>query len=251
MKNISKFLKQLSLVYFITLGCLIFLFVFPLFLLFSFAALFYPRAKDAYYFLLLFAAKFYILISPFKYNKQDFNTISSLSHQRYIIVSNHRSHLDMLLLLANVFNLRAVANASLFRIPIFGQFMKLSRHFPMERGNMETYQQTLQDIRLALKAFNLVLFFPEMTRCKPRSQGIQKFRLTAFQLARENNIKIIPVVIHGTDLVWPKGEMEIDFQYSASITSLKAIEPNQFSTSEDLSQYVHKLMENKLLELSS
>ena len=129
--------------------------------------------------------------------------------------------------------------------------MKMSKNFPMKKGDVEVYQRSLKAIKEACRSLHAVLFFPEMTRCNQADVGIQKFRLTAFQIARENNIQIIPVVISGTDHVWPRGKREMDFRHKISIVSLEAISPNQFSSSAELSQYVHNIMEKKLLEINS
>lgn len=251
MKNSSKFIKQLSLVYFAVIGWFLFLSIIPALMLFAAISLLFPIAMSAYYFVLLYAAKFYIFLSPLKFSLKEIDPISDLSHDGFMVVANHRSHLDMFIMLANVYKLRAVANSRIFRIPILGQMMKMSKHFSMKKGDVEVYKKTLREIKEACTLLHAVLFFPEMTRCDQGEKGIQKFRLTAFQIARENNIQIIPVVISGTDYVWPRGKREMDFRHKISIVSLEAVSPNQFSSSAELSQYVHDIMEKKLLEITA
>lgn len=251
MKNDSKFIKELSLVYFATIGWFVFLSILPLLVLFSSLSFLFPTAMNAFYFTLLAGVKFYIFLSPLKFKIKQIGPISDLSHDGFMVIANHRSHLDMFIFLANVYKLRTVANSKLFRIPILGLIMKMSKNFPMKKGDIAVYQKTLQAIKESCRSLHAVLFFPEMTRCNHGDLGIQKFRLTAFQIARENNIKIIPVVISGTDNVWPKGKRGMDFSHKVSIASLETILPNQFSSSAELSQYVHDIMEKKLLEMNA
>ena len=248
MRNLNKFIGQLSLLYFLLRVSIIFLIILIPLLIFAFLSLFFPGAMKAYYLTFLYGSKVNIFLGQVKFKEKNLTTLKE--NRNYLIVSNHRSHLDMFLLLANVYRLRAVANANLFQIPLLGHFMKLSKQFPMERGRVETYKSALENIKKAFSFGDIVLFFPEMTRCLPGHVGIQKFRLTAFQLARENNIKIIPVVISGTDQVWPKGLSETNFSRPVSMRALEVIDPAQFPTSVDLSLYIHELMEKNLLEMN-
>jgi 1-acyl-sn-glycerol-3-phosphate acyltransferase len=255
MQNISKVLKQLSLVYFTALGLTLFALICPVFLFFSLLSRISPKAKTLYYIIIFLGAKLYICLSPIRFDEKNVSVINdfskNFSKDKFLVVANHRSHLDVFILLTIVFKMRAVANAKLFKIPGLGLVMKLLGNFPMERGNIEVYKRTLKNIQQAFNDQHTVLFFPEMTRCHPGEEGIQKFRLTAFQLARENNIQIIPIVLSDTDFVWPKGHVGMDFRKKISVVALKAVNPKDFSNSADLSIYVHTMMEKKLMELNS
>lgn len=249
MLDTNKFIGQLSLLYFAILGVIHFLILLTPLVIFTFLALIFPKFINGSYFFLLLGIKSYIRLSPVKFKEKNLVSLLS-SSKKFMIVSNHRSHLDMFIFLANVYKLRAVANAKIFKVPVLGQVMKMTKQFPLERGNVETFTRTMKDIQKAFIDGHVVLFFPEMTRSFPDEKGIKKFRLTAFQLARENNIEIIPVVLSGTDLIWPKGKSEMHFSHEMSIHALAPVRPNDFSSSADLCSHVHKLMENKLLELT-
>ncbi len=249
MLDTNKFIGQLSLLYFVILGVIHFLiFLIPL-VIFAFLALIFPKFMDVCYFFVLLGIKSYLRLSPIKFKEKNLDSLLS-SSKNFMIVSNHRSHLDMFLFLANVYKLRAVANAKIFKVPFLGQVMKMLKQFPLERGNVETFTKTLKDIQKAFTLGHVVLFFPEMTRALPGAEGIKKFRLTAFQLARENNVEIIPVVLSGTDLIWPNGKSELHYSHQVSMHALAPVKPNDFSSSAELCSHIHKLMEKKLLELT-
>jgi 1-acyl-sn-glycerol-3-phosphate acyltransferase len=251
MQNTSKFLKQLSLVYFAVAGLVLFLIILPIILVFKLLSRLTLKAKYVYYIALYLAVKALLAVNLLKYKVKDFDSVSKFGKKKFIIVSNHRSHLDMFIYLSHIVRLRAVANGKLFKIPFFGKMLSVFGHFPLEKGNFETYKKTLQDIGTAFHENYIVLFFPEMTRCLPGEKGLLKFRLTAFQLARENNIPLIPIVISGTDQVWPKGEKNgLDFRKKISVASLDPVYPENFLSSADLSLHIHELMEKKLMELS-
>lgn len=251
MQNCNKIGKQMSLVYFALLGCAVFLCISLPLIFFKTLSFLFPKAMDFYYFTLYIGAKVLVGLSPVKFNRFEIESISTFHPENFLIVSNHRSHLDMFILLANVYKIRPVANGKLFKVPVLGQAMKAANYFPLEKGNMQSYTTALSNIVSALKSLHVVLFFPEMTRCRPKSEGIQKFRLTAFQIARENNQKIVPVVLSGTDEIWPKGKLEADFRNRVSIVALPPVDPGLFSTSAEMSLHIHGLMETKLRELNA
>jgi 1-acyl-sn-glycerol-3-phosphate acyltransferase len=155
----------------------------------------------------------------------------------------------MFLFLSTVYKVRAVANANLFKIPLLGQVMSMSKHFKMEKGNTDLYQKSIVQIKKAFAENYKILFFPEMTRCLPGLKDIQKFRLIPFQMARENNIPIIPVVISGTDNIWPKGKTYMNFSHKVSVKVLGTINPNEFNSSSDLAVHTHEIMKLTLSEL--
>ncbi len=157
----------------------------------------------------------------------------------------------MFLYLSIIFKLRAVANQAIFNVPILGQVMKLSKNFALEKGKTDKFFKVQDDIREAIKLKDRVLVFPEMTRCAADFQGIQKFRLFIFQLAREEDVKILPIVLADTDKVWPKGKAEMDFSGHISLRALSPIEPNRFASSSELSKHIHKVMESSYMELTS
>ncbi|MBA2405345.1 MAG: 1-acyl-sn-glycerol-3-phosphate acyltransferase [Bdellovibrionales bacterium] len=249
MQHVNKVKNQLSLLYFAVLGLVIYLIIAPFLIPLALFSLFFPKLMDVYYLILLIAIKTYLKISPLKIQK-DLNILSRIDQRKSMIVCNHRSHLDMYLLLANVYKVRAVANAYLLKVPVMGQVLWMSGHFVVEAGDIEAYKKALVQIGEAFRRHDKVLIFPEMHRCPSGMEGIQKFRMTAFQLAREHKVEIIPVVLTGTDKVWPKGMMSMDFSQKVSIKALPAINPHDFKDTASLAKFTHQLMEEELRKIS-
>jgi 1-acyl-sn-glycerol-3-phosphate acyltransferase len=250
MQHVNKVKNQLSLLYFAVLGLVVYLFIAPFLIPLALFSQLFPKLMDAYYFILLFGIKFYLKISPIKYQQKDLAILSRIDQRKCIIVCNHRSHLDMYLFLANVYKVRSIANAYLLKVPVMGQVLWMSGHFVVEAGNIKAYKKALLNINEAFRRHDKVLFFPEMHRCPAGTEGILKFRMTAFQIAREQQVEIIPVVLSGTDKIWPKGIMGADFSQKISIKALAPINPNSFKDTASLSHHIHQLMEAELKVMS-
>lgn len=166
--------------------------------------------------------------------------------QRVLLISNHRSHLDVFLLLSRVAGIRIFAKSTLFKIPFLGLMMKVSRQIRVERGRMDAWIRAMDEVRSRLRAEERVHIFPEMTRCPPGHAGLQSFTLAPFQAALQEKAPIVPMVFKGTDSVWPKGESALYFRRPVSLRSLPAVDPSQFATAEALRSEVYKRIETAL-----
>ena len=68
--------------------------------------------------------------------------------RNYIIVSNHRSHTDILLASAAVgLQFRWLSKSSLFKIPAFGMAMKIAGYVPVERGKYMSGSRSLDNVK--------------------------------------------------------------------------------------------------------
>jgi 1-acyl-sn-glycerol-3-phosphate acyltransferase len=82
-----------------------------------------------------------------------------------IFMPNHESALDILaLFLAIPQNIKFVAKASLFKIPILGWSMRLAGFVPVDRGDKEKAREAIGGIAKELSKGSSVLVFPEGTR---------------------------------------------------------------------------------------
>ena len=127
----------------------------------------------------------------------------------YVIVSNHQSLLDILIVLASLpLHFKFIAKSELFWIPFFGWHLWLARYIPLRRGDPESGRVCLAKAREWLRRDVSVLFFPEGTRSCDGE--IQEFKPGAFKLAIEEKINILPLVIAGTRDAIPKDSWRIE-----------------------------------------
>lgn len=121
----------------------------------------------------------------------------------YVIVSNHQSMLDIMIVLAGVSPpFKFMAKDQLFVIPFIGWHMAVAGYIPLDRASHESGRAALQKAREWLRKGVSVLFFPEGTRSLDGQ--IHDFKLGAFKLAHEERIEILPLVIDGTGDAVPK-----------------------------------------------
>ena len=128
-------------------------------------------------------------------------------YKKYIFVSNHMSHFDVLILLAKLPPYyRFLAKAELFRIPFFGWALSLAGHIKVDRSRKSDVQKILDQAKNILeKKGASIHFFAESTRSTDGM--IYPFKPGAFILARETGVPIIPMGILGTRDVLPKGAL--------------------------------------------
>ncbi len=122
-----------------------------------------------------------------------------------VITPNHASHYDIAALLGYLpGNNRFAAKKELFREPVLGLAMNTLGMVPIDRDDPAKSIERLN--RLKAKghaAFSLVMF-PEGTRSM--EEGLQPFKKGAFALAIQMQRPIVPIAIHGTSGVMPRGK---------------------------------------------
>jgi len=122
-----------------------------------------------------------------------------------ILVSNHASWLDALILIA-VFDrpVTLTPKAALFDVPILGTVLRRLGYVPVERGSADRRIGSYQRMRDAAARGEIVHVFPEGT-ITPQT-AVRPFRLGAFRLAAECGVPIVPVAIGGSRAALRDGE---------------------------------------------
>jgi 1-acyl-sn-glycerol-3-phosphate acyltransferase len=169
--------------------------------------------------------------------------------EKFLLVSNHRSHLDVFLFISQIDGLQLLAKRSLFYVPVLGMMMRLTRQIPAEKGDFKSLDQATQTIRTRLQRNERVLIFPEFTRCPPGSRSVKSFSLLPFQIAMQENIKILPLVVSGTDDIWPKGSIFLRASNrKQKVVALQPIDAREFSSVDELRTLTQRRVNQKLAE---
>lgn len=194
-------------------------------------------------------ALFYIWCNPLW--RIDISGLKNLRpKQAYVIVSNHQSALDILLLYRLLTHFKWVAKKELFRVPIIGWNLWLNRYITIDRNSP---RDAIRMIKLASEHLNMgssVLLFAEGTRT---SDGrIKRFKEGAFLLAKKTSYPILPVVIEGTLEALPKNGFIISGRQTFRIRVLPEIPTTTLSKMEpsELAKYVHNIMLEKHKEMA-
>jgi 1-acyl-sn-glycerol-3-phosphate acyltransferase len=125
--------------------------------------------------------------------------------QPLMYASNHSSMFDIWAILATLpGSVRFVAKQELFRIPLLGGAMRAAGHIPIDRAArkkaFEAYDEAAKTIRTGISS---IVVFPEGTRS--RTGELLPFKNAPFGLAIASQVPIVPVYVHHTFEILPKG----------------------------------------------
>jgi 1-acyl-sn-glycerol-3-phosphate acyltransferase len=120
----------------------------------------------------------------------------------YVMVANHQSLLDILVLFRLFTHYKWVSKLENFKIPFIGWNMRLNRYIPLKRGDKASVVQMLRLCRETLAAGSSIMIFPEGTR-SPDGR-MRRFKTGAFELAKASGAPILPIVMNGTSDALPK-----------------------------------------------
>lgn len=121
----------------------------------------------------------------------------------FVVVANHQSILDILLLSRMPREMKWVAKEELFRIPWVGAMLRMSGDIAIRRGDPESGGEALARAKAYLGRGMSVMIFPEGTRSK--TAKLLPFKSGAFRLALDAGVPVLPVAVHGTARGMPKG----------------------------------------------
>ena len=127
--------------------------------------------------------------------------------ERYVIMANHESSLDILALLAAIpssVEPRFLAKKNLFRVPFLGWAMSSAGFIPVDREDRSTAATTLAQTLAAVQRGGSPLVFPEETWT--RDGRLLPFARGGFVVALKSALSILPVGLEGPRLVLPPGK---------------------------------------------
>ena len=167
----------------------------------------------------------------------------------YIFICNHQSLLDILLLFKLRRHFRWVAKTEIFRIPVAGWVMLMNNYLWVKRGDKQSAAKMMQRAKKAILNGNSIMIFPEGTRT--RDGNINLFKEGAFNIAIENKVNIIPIVIDGTFNALPKTGLVLKPNQMFTINVLDEIDITQYGKSdiEKLKRYSWELMSVNLQKI--
>jgi 1-acyl-sn-glycerol-3-phosphate acyltransferase len=143
-----------------------------------------------------------------------------------VLVSNHESLGDILVLFALYRPFKWVSKESVFKAPFLGWNMRLNGYVPLKRGDKESIAKMMALCERWLERGVPVLMFPEGTR-SPDGE-IKAFKDGAFRMAVTKKVPVIPVVIAGTSNTLPKHGMVLTTDARCHMKVLEPIDPAPF-----------------------
>jgi 1-acyl-sn-glycerol-3-phosphate acyltransferase len=139
----------------------------------------------------------------------------------YVMVANHQSFLDILVLFRLFRHFKWVSKAEMFRIPAIGWNMALNRYVKLTRGSPDSIARMMAACEAHLAAGSSIMIFPEGTRSP--DGHLRAFKHGAFTLAQRARVPILPIVVDGTSNALPKHGFVLRGQHAISVRVLDEI----------------------------
>ncbi len=237
LSTISKYVISTLLWIFVAITAILF-FIGDLVVWFS--TFWWDRRLKAVHLYSSYWAMFYIWINPgWKIKTEGFEMIDK--KMTYVIVSNHQSAFDILLLYRLFTYFKWVAKKELAKVPVIGWNLILNRCILLDRGSQASAKKMIASGLKNLHTGNSLLIFPEGTRSKDGQ--VKRFKEGAFLLAQQAKVPILPVVIEGSKDIFPSPGV-INLRQRLQIRVLKPIPVDEilrFSLA-DLTNQVNSLI---------
>ena len=164
-----------------------------------------------------------------------------------VVVCNHLSYLDPLLLVAMLPRHTTVAKARLFRIPVFGRMLELSGYIPAttEHGQGARVLERIEALPAELAAGGNLFVFPEGTR--GRDGAVGPLHKGVFKLTRTLRAPLHVLRVEGTDRLFAPGRFAfhltrpntVRLQHLAVLSSEAVLEA---VSARSLAEQVHRLL---------
>lgn len=146
-------------------------------------------------------------------------TVPDDPRRPYVVVANHESFVDILLISHLPMEMKWLSKATFFKFPLVGWMMQLARDIPLVRGDRRSIVQAMKACRNRLDDRVSVMIFPEGTR-SPTGE-LQEFKNGAFTLAISAGVPILPLAVHGTRSALRKS----DWRLGRSDAEVRVLEP--------------------------
>lgn len=171
--------------------------------------------------------------------------------ETYVIVANHLSLLDILLMFRLFTHFTWVSKAENFRVPLIGWNMRLNGYIPLKRGDRESVRAMLAACERELRDGTSVMMFPEGTRS--RTGELQPFKTGAFELALSTQRPLLPVLVEGTGDALPKRGFVLRGKHRIRLTVLDPIPVASYAglDAAGLTERTHALFAERLAARSA
>lgn len=166
--------------------------------------------------------------------------------QAYVLVSNHQSFLDIMILYNLFRHFKWVSKESNFRIPFSGWNMRLNKYIELKRSDRKSIILMIRECIENINNGNSVFIFPEGSRSKDGE--IRKFKEGAFAIAIKTKSPIVPIVLDGSSKVMSSKGLWLN---AFTQITVKILEPVPYKDIEGLkaaevSQKIHDIIQSEL-----
>ena len=138
-----------------------------------------------------------------------FGDVPAYRPGKTVVISNHVSNSDALLIAHLPWEMKWLAKAVLFKVPVLGWLMWLAGDVPVKRGAKGSVREAMDICGAHLERKMPVMIFPEGTRSA--NDELLPFKDGAFRLAVDCGADILPIAVAGTRNALPKHSWKFGF----------------------------------------
>lgn len=140
----------------------------------------------------------------------------------YVVVSNHESFVDILLISHLPWEMKWLSKKEMFKIPVAGWLMHLAKDIQLDRKDPRSAAAAMQMCATRLGQRVSVMIFPEGTRST--TGDLLPFKDGAFRLAIETGVPVLPLAVHGTATAlkphdWRQGHSDAEVRVLAPVST--------------------------------
>jgi len=163
-----------------------------------------------------------------------------------IIIANHQSHIDLMLMMLLNWRVVVLTNPRNFSNPIYGPALRYAGFIEVD-GN---YESILDQVKQQTDEGYSVVIYPE----GHRSEGgkLRRFHKGAFYLASELNLDILPIIIYGQKEALKKSEFFLKRATAVTkfLPRIKLHEGEYGTTARDQAKNVKKYFEEEYFKVA-
>lgn len=141
-----------------------------------------------------------ILLLATAVKKEHINAANERFKRPAIIIANHQSFIDILVLLSLSSKIVMVTNHWVWHSPFFGAIIRYADFYFIGEG----YEQYIERMRKKVKEGYSIAIFPEGTRTY--NGKMKRFHKGAFYLAETLQLDILPIVLYGNNKIIAKAQ---------------------------------------------
>lgn len=172
-----------------------------------------------------------------------------ISGETYVIISNHQSILDILLMNSLRLQYKWISKIENMKVPFLGWYLRMADYLTVDRGNPDSKEKMMEAAYKCLRKGISIMIFPEGTRSVNGEIGF--FRRGAFQLAISAKAPLLPVLIDGTGGILPKHGLIFGGFHRITIRIFDPVLPDSFGADncDELASKLHGMMAEELAQL--
>lgn len=166
--------------------------------------------------------------------------------QAYVLVANHQSLLDILVIYGLFKHFKWVAKNSLLRVPFVGWNMALNGYIIIKRTDSKSQMKMMKQSEKTLKSGSSLMIFPEGTRSPDGNMG--RFKRGAFILAEVSGVPVVPIALYNMNEAVKKKSVWLKKSTDMRAKAFKPLNPKDFKNTKEMSEAVRTIIQEQLDE---